>query len=414
VDIHPLSFWHERGVIKIKSIIRISIAVMMFFSTVIFQNSFAQADGGFFLRILPDNSQEWSNNSKLWVVAAPGVKSVRKFTVANTSTRDIDVDLILGGAKISDGTISYDKDAKLRSEGYASFSENPVKLGPNEQKVIEVIFSAPENAESFAEDGYLVASIASKNVSSRDGLQVVIPTVYQYAYPMFVGVGSYSEYRSDFEILDVDGYINSDGNALRVFIKNTGKIPILLNGDVSFQDAVFGGPVLGPFDFSTSRISPGQTAYAAIQLPETITETKWKIFAKATVGINTKTRVFEKDLSFTGISLITRAIQILLALISLIGLFWSWRQFRPSKRESDRRESTMPTKRTWVRSRKTPKTKIDDFDFDTDALISKLMEDIRADSEKALKTGKVKVALQRKPVKKEVTQSKKVVKGAKK
>jgi hypothetical protein len=67
-----------------------------------------------------------------------------------------------------------------------------------------------------------------------------------------------------------------------------------------------------------------------------------------------------------------------------------------------------------VRSRKTPKTEIDDFDFDTDALISKLMEDIRADSDKALKTGKVKVAVQRKPVKKVVTQSKKVVKGAKK
>jgi hypothetical protein len=397
-----------------KSIFRIAIALILGLSSAISQNTFAQADGGFFLRILPDASQEWSDNSKLWVVAAPGAKSARKFTVANTSTGSIKVDLTLGGAKINDGTISYDKDAKLRSEGYATFSENPVALGPNEQKVVEVIFSAPNNAESFAEDGYLVASIAGRDVSSSNGLQVVIPTVYQYAYPMFVGVGSYLEYRSDFEILDVDGYINSDGNALRVFVKNTGKIPFLLNGDVSFQDAVFGGPVLGPFEFSTSRISPGQTAYAAIQLPETITETKWKIFAKATVGINTKTKIFEKDLSFTKISLSTRAIQIFLALISLLGLLWSWRQFKPTKRDVDRTESLALKRRRWVRSRKTPQTKTDEFDFDTDTLIAKLMEDIRADSDKALSAGKAKVTTQRKPVKKEGIQSKSVVKGAKK
>ena len=384
------------------------------FSSVIASANSAHAEGGFFLRVLPDSSREWSNNSKLWVVAAPGEKSTRRFTVSNTTAKPINVDLKLGGARILDGVISFDKDAKLQSEGFASFSENPVKLSPNEQKVIEVIFSAPRGAESFAEDGYLVASIAGKNVSSKSGLQVILPTVYQYAYPMFVGVGSYTEFRSNFEIVDVDGYINSKGNALRVFLKNTGKIPILLSGDVSFQDATFGGPVLGPFDFSTSRISPGQTAFVAVQLPETITETKWKIFTKASVGINTKTRIFEKDLSFTGVSFFTRAVQVLLAIVSFLGLLWSWRQFRPSKRQGVPESSTVPKKPLWTRSRKRNDPEVDDLDFDTDAVISKLMEEIRAESEKTLSTSKVRVATQRKPVKKVVTASKKVVKGAKK
>ncbi len=388
--------------------------LMIALSSVVAPVNIAHAEGGFFLRILPDASKEWSNNSKLWLVAVPGEKSTRRFTVSNSSTKRIEVDLKLGGARILDGIISFDKDAKLKSEGYASFSENPVKLSPNEQKVIEVIFSAPSGAESFAEDGYLVASIAGEKVSSNSGLQVVIPTVYQYAYPMFVGVGSYAEFRSNFEIVDVDGYINSKGNALRVFLKNTGKIPILLNGDVSFQDATFGGPVLGPFNFSTSRISPGQTAFVAVQLPETITETKWKIFTKATVGINTKTRTFEKDLSFTGVSLLTRAIQALLAGVSLLGLLWSWRQFRPSKRQEAPDGSPVPNKRARPRPRRVKEQKIDDLDFDTDAVISKLMEEIRAESEKALSASKVKVATQRKPAKKAVTQGKKVVKGAKK
>ena len=374
----------------------------------------AHAEGGFFLRVLPDSSREWSDNSKLWVVAAPGEKTVRRFTVSNTSSKRIEVNLKLGGAKILDGIISFDKEAKLKSESYASFSENPVKLSPNEQKVIEVIFSAPIGVESFAEDGYLVASIAGEKVSSNSGLQVVIPTVYQYAYPMFVGVGSYAEFRSNFEIVDVDGYINSKGNALRVFLKNTGKIPILLSGDVSFQDATFGGPVLGPFDFSTSRISPGQTAFVAVQLPETITETKWKIFTKASVGINTKTRIFEKDLSFTGVSFFTRAVQALLAIVSFLGLLWSWRQFRPSIRQGVPENPSTPKKRLWNRARKRKEPEVDDLDFDTDAVISKLMEEIRAESEKTLSTSKVRVATQRKPVKKVVTASKKVVKGAKK
>jgi len=374
----------------------------------------AHADGGFFLRVLPDASKEWSNNSKLWVVAAPGQKSTRSFTVSNTSAKPIDVELKLGGAKILDGAITYDKDTKLRSGSYASFSENPVKLQPNEQKEIQVIFSAPIGADSFAEDGYLVASLAGKNVSSAKGLQVVIPTVYQYAYPMFVGVGSYAEYRSNFEILDVDGYINSGGNALRVFVKNTGKIPILLNGDVSFQDATFGGPVLGPFNFSTSRISPGQTAYAAIALPKTITETKWKIFTKATVGNNTKTKIFEKNLSFTGVSLSTRAIQVLIAVASLLGLYWSWRQFRPSQRQGLPDDAPRTPKPLWSRVRKMRKPQPDESDFDTDAFISKLMDEIRAESDKPVGASKVGVATQRKPVKRAVPENKRVVKGAKK
>jgi hypothetical protein len=401
-------------VLKIRKILRALLMLMIALSSVVAPINIAHAEGGFFLRILPDTSKEWSNNSKLWLVAVPGEKSTRRFTVSNSSSKRIEVDLKLGGARILDGIISFDKDAKLKSEGYASFSENPVKLSPNEQKVIEVIFSAPSGAESFAEDGYLVASIAGEKVSSNSGLQVVIPTVYQYAYPMFVGVGSYAEFRSNFEIVDVDGYINSKGNALRVFLKNTGKIPILLNGDVSFQDATFGGPVLGPFNFSTSRISPGQTAFVAVQLPETITETKWKIFTKATVGINTKTRTFEKDLSFTGVSLLTRAIQALLAGVSLLGLLWSWRQFRPSKRQEAPDGSPVPNKRARPRPRRVKEQKIDDLDFDTDAVISKLMEEIRAESDKALSASKVKVATQRKPAKKAVTQGKKVVKGAKK
>lgn len=414
MDKSPLGFWYEQGVLKIKKFLLGLIVPLVALSSFVAPINGAHAEGGFFLRVLPDPSKEWSDNSKLWVVAVPGDKSVRRFTVSNTSSQRVDVDLKLGGAQILDGIISFDKNAKLKSEGYASFSENPVKLSPNEQKVIEVVFSPPVGAQSFAEDGYLVASIAGKDVSSKSGLQVVIPTVYQYAYPMFVGIGSYAEFRSDFEILDVDGYINSKGNALKVFLKNTGKIPILLNGDVSFQDATFGGPVLGPFEFSTSRISPGQTAFAAVQLPETITETKWKIFTKASVGINTKTRIFEKDLSFTGVSFFTRAVQVLLAMVSFLGLLWSWRQFRPSKRQGVPESSTVPKKPLWTRSRKRKEQEVDDLDFDTDAVISKLMEEIRAESEKALSASKVRVATQRKPVKKVVTTSKKVVKGAKK
>ena len=414
MDTNPLGFWYEQGVWKIKKFLIGHVMLIVALSSFVAPTNSAHAEGGFFLRILPDPTNEWSSNSKLWVVAAPGEKSIRRFTLSNTGSTRIDVDLKLGGAQILDGIISYDKDIKLKSEGYASFSENPVKLSPNEQKVVEVIFSAPSGTESFAEDGYLVASIAGEKVSSSSGLQVVIPTVYQYAYPMFVGVGSYAEFRSNFEIVDVDGYINSKGNALRVFLKNTGKIPILLNGDVSFQDATFGGPVLGPFKFSTSRVSPGQTAFAAIQLPETITETKWKIFTKATVGINTKTKEFEKNLSFTGISILTRVIQIFIALVSILGLLWSWRQFRPSRRKGDDQSADKPKPRAWRRSRKIEESKVDEFDLDTDAVISKLMDEIRAESDKALSASKVKVATRRRPVKKAVPLKKKVVKGSKK
>jgi hypothetical protein len=64
---------------------------------------------------------------------------------------------------------------------------------------------------------------------------------------------------------------------------------------------------------------------------------------------------------------------------------------------------------------KKPKERVvDDFDLDAAAIISKLMEEIRAESDKALSASKVRVATQRKPVKKAVTQSNKVLKGSKK
>jgi hypothetical protein len=64
--------------------------------------------------------------------------------------------------------------------------------------------------------------------------------------------------------------------------------------------------------------------------------------------------------------------------------------------------------------RKPKELAVEDLDFDAAAVISKLMEEIRAESEKTLSASKVKVATQRKPVKKTVTPSKKVVKGSKK
>jgi hypothetical protein len=66
------------------------------------------------------------------------------------------------------------------------------------------------------------------------------------------------------------------------------------------------------------------------------------------------------------------------------------------------------------RLRRDKELKVDDLDFDTDAIISKLMEEIRAESDKSLTASKVKVATGRKPVKKVAIQSKKVAKGAKK
>ncbi len=348
----------------------------------------AQAAGGFFIRILPDPTHDWSNNTKMWIVAPQGESVSRRFTVSNTSDKKINVDLKFGGAKIVNDLISYDKDANLKSETFARFSENPVQLQPGDQKIITVSFSAPKEFDSYSEDGFLIASVAGEQTSGEGNIQVVVPTVYQYAYPMFVGVGSFSEFKSDFEILDVASFNDSvKGHALKVYLKNIGKVPITLKGDVSFQDATFGGPTLGPFPFATSRISPGQTAYAVVELPLTITESSWKIYTKANIGVVTKTRTFVKDISFSGISLLTRLVQFLMIIASLLGLLWAWRVLRaPRVAEKKERRPLIRRRKSGVSSSMSSKSQLD---LEAEEIVAKLIAQVQAQSERKLKvTGK--------------------------
>ena len=74
----------------------------------------------------------------------------------------------------------------------------------------------------------------------------------------------------------------------------------------------------------------------------------------------------------------------------------------------------MRTNRLRARFRKVRERRVGDLDYDTDAFISKLIDEIREESDKALHASKVKVATGRKPVKKIATQSKRVAKGTKK
>jgi hypothetical protein len=350
-----------------------------------------QAAGGFFIRILPDASQDWSNNTKMWIVAPQGESVSRRFTVSNTSDKRISVDLKFGGAKIVNGLISYDKDANLKSETFAKFSENPVQLQPGDQKIISVSFSAPSDIESYSEDGFLIASVGGKKSSGEGRIQVVVPTVYQYAYPMFVGVGSFSDFKSDFEILDVASFNDSvKGHALKVYLKNVGKVPITLKGDVSFQDATFGGPILGPFPFATSRISPGQTAYAVVELPLTITESSWKIYTKANIGVVTKTRTFVKDISFSGISLLTRLVQALMIIASLLGLLWAWKVFRsPAPVQEKERRPLNRRRRALTSGSAELKSQLD---VEAEEIVAKLIAQVQAQSERKLKASKKKSA----------------------
>ena len=350
-----------------------------------------QAAGGFFIRILPDPSQDWSNNTKMWIVAPQGESVSRRFTVSNTSEKKISVDLKFGGAKIVNDLISYDKDANLKSETFAKFSENPVQLQPGDQKIIAVSFNAPRDIESYSEDGFLIASVAGEKASGKGNIQVVVPTVYQYAYPMFVGVGSFSEFKSDFEILDVASFNDSvKGHALKVYLKNVGKVPITLKGDVSFQDATFGGPTLGPFPFATSRISPGQTAYAVVELPLTITESSWKIYTKASIGVTTKTRTFVKDISFSGISLLTRLVQALMIIASLLGLLWAWRVLRaPRVTEEKERRPLIRRRKSQVSNSATSKSQLD---LEAEEIVANLIAQVQAQSERKLKATTRKTA----------------------
>lgn len=317
--------------LKIKRSFLLTLLLIFVPLNLIHQANGAQGNLGLSLQILQGESSKTGleNNTRLWFVIEPGQMKSRTILVRSTATISERISLSVGAVKRVNGKSQLDLDGKSSIEPWARFSVNDFVLEPNETKEVQIIFEIPadENVNSYS-GMLLVKASGLTNKLNQDDYSV--PGAAQIAAPIFLGVGTEDEFITQFEIKDVFGVNTTEGKALRVEIKNSGKTPVSIIGEVQVTGVTFQTETLGPFNYQTETIAPGESKFADALVGEQIIEGKWRIYITASQGGITETREFEKNITFTGSnSLVLNIVRVAVGVISLLLLLWVYRTFRP-------------------------------------------------------------------------------------
>lgn len=291
----------------------------------------AEGNLGLSLQILQGNSSKsgLESNTRLWFVVEPGKSKSRTFIVQSTAAVSEKISLSVGAVKRVNGQSQLAIGETSPIENWVSFDTNDFVIAPKADKKIVMTLTVPvdEDINSFSAM-LLVKASGISNQKSKDAYSV--PGAAQIAAPIFLGVGTEDEFITEFEIKDVFGVDTTEGKALRVEIKNNGKTPVSILGDVQVTGITFQTETLGPFNYETETIAPGESKFADAIVGDQIVEGKWRIYITASQGAITETREFEKNITYTGSnSLFLLLVRVVIGVISLLLLLWVYRAFRP-------------------------------------------------------------------------------------
>lgn len=291
----------------------------------------AEGNLGLSLQILQGDSSKsgLESNTRLWFVVEPGKSKSRTFIVQSTAAVSEKISLSIGAVKRVNGQSQLAIGETSPIENWVSFDTNDFVIAPKADKKIVMTLTVPvdENINSFSAM-LLVKASSFSNQKSKDAYSV--PGAAQIAAPIFLGVGTEDEFITEFEIKDVFGVDTTEGKALRVEIKNNGKTPVSILGDVQVTGITFQTDTLGPFNYETETIAPGESKFADAIVGDQIVEGKWRIYITASQGAITETREFEKNITYTATnSLLPLLIRVAIGIISILLLLWVYRAFRP-------------------------------------------------------------------------------------
>jgi hypothetical protein len=271
------------------------------------------------------------DNTRLWFVIEPGSSKSRRVIVKSTSNVAEKVSISIGAVKRVNGESQLALGEVSQTKQWATFSEQNFILSPRGEKEISVGFSIPksENVNSYA--AMLLVKATSLQSTSKT-LEYSVPGAAQIAAPIFLGVGTEDEFITSFEIKSVSGKNTVQGKSLRVEIKNSGKTPVSIQGDVQAMGLTFKTGTVGPFYYQTETIAPGETKFADALVGESISESKWKIYVTATQGQVTESREFEVEVNYSGsVNLFSLLLKIIIPLAFLLLLYWSFQVLRSSR-----------------------------------------------------------------------------------
>lgn len=292
---------------------------------------------GLSINVIPSSDpavRKVSTGQSLWFVVPPGSTQTREFIVVSSSSQPELVTFSLGFLGRVDGEAVFDDAKSADSKEWASFSPNNITLAAHGSVKVAFTYSIPAGTEIDTHEAFLFATASP--VSSKSDAEYKVPQNARIGAPVFLGVGTTDQIRSDFEIAGLEGSTTDGHHNARVFFKNTGKTPIHLDGNIQLTSATFKSEVIGPLAFNSLTIRAGEKAFVDVQVPDSMVEGKYDAFIQASQGAITKTKHITADISFHAPNLlIGYALHGGLITIFFLIFFFSWRYLKRTKKVKD-------------------------------------------------------------------------------
>ena len=300
-----------------------------------FQAIAADPELGISLQVLQGgegSSANLNKNNKLWFLIEPGKSDKRSFFVHSASEITQKIRLSIGARTQLNGELRYDSTAVSVVEDWVTFSENNFLLEPGESRQVTLSIEIPKDATVEVLLPTLLVNSVAQDTQVTEEPRYKIPGALQISQGIFLGVGTDADFGTSFVIDDVFGQRGDSGNTLQVKISNTGNTPIAIRGELKLSSAPFFESTIGPLEFFTPTINPGESGFGEIVVGAEVPEDRYRIFVRATQGFITETREFEKYIDFRGLSqLYNLLIWIVVILVSLVVAIFSIRILRSSR-----------------------------------------------------------------------------------
>ena len=286
---------------------------------------------GIGLTVIPINDGSNANlsfNNQLWFGIEQGKSFTRQFEVSSASTIAQRLEFQLFDVMYDNGSRTIRTDRASLTADWVTFSPNNIIIPPNGNVSVKMTYTIPVDIKDSSFESFLRVSATAANLpkpsKSGTGVQVVLPGATAIDTPVWLGIGDPQTLVSDFDIKKVLGVLIDGTKKLRLVIKNSGKTPLGLDGTVQLTDATFSERTFGPFSYRTAELRPGKEIAVDIEMPEEVTEGKWKIFVVAEQGNIRKSKVFEEDITFKPLGS-NLPIRLLFSILALVGIYFGWR-----------------------------------------------------------------------------------------
>lgn len=241
-------------------------------------------------------------NDSLWFGVEPGDGVTRVIEIESASEIDQAVSVELFDYVFENGERSTDFSEASTVSDWFGFADKQVLLPAGETIEVELDFTIPQEAEQISYEGTArIAATAAQPIedeSDGESFRAVVGGRAAIDIPFWLGIGDALSLVPEFDIQSIQGVLIDETKYLRVFIENTGAIPLQLKGSAQFADPVFEERVFDPFVFRVPQIGIDSSGYADVEIDQSITEGRWDVLVAANQGAIRQTKLFEMDITF--------------------------------------------------------------------------------------------------------------------